>query len=1176
MLSKSDKLRTESDKLQASQASVLKESSVSSSPVDVTPQGSSSVCSEQAQLFPHTATSEQSYEYLAPSRSSSPFRPVSTLQLERQLEAFSPVKLATVYPVQPSTPSRSARVSRSSGQSDIPVFRLPVPDSQPSPPKVDTAAPFSFDDSPPAAPQSSDPFTVLSSPEESDTSAHSDHRKTEKMSPSGPATVVAARFPPPSEYQKNFFDGHDVSEILEAFHDALEDYHIVEDAKKVSHFIRWCAHDTRDEVRQMAEDVSNDWEALQTAMKKHWKHLDRRQRARPSEKLAFFYRQNIWPEPDGLLEAIETHHKLLCQLKGSEYKKAVESATRGFYGTFLPALRALIRQRRNQSDDEISELPYHEFRDWLITFAMDGYEVGDSYVRPGKPSVVTPSPTPPEGAPLRSEREADALGSSSTTASKSALASVNKQETRAPKTTTFADEPNTTVASKAESHMENQIESLTKGIANLNIYLQKLAAQPTPAPTVITRPPSYPPPARQHQQLFDPYVGREGERVADEFHGRTVEVYTQQAAGYGSNQGPVREGYGGGRGRGAGYAGGYDGRPPRYGYDQSRTGRFMGGSRTCFYCNGPRHIISDCTLYQWHHQEGFFHRVGSNWFLGPMLSPNSADHVRVIPLHLLDQAKDFGACYLDVILVLTVFDPAVASYQKVKKYYKDALARGKVAPINHALVDRESMSHVTFDNPPSTQDANPPQPVPVALPTVPVVTSAFHTVIQPDGSNTFPTYGPDDVDMHEFQQTADVYVQELRLLRTPTPSVVSFHSGHSDQKGEDVEVLDTNAQSAKRRRASSDKGDETVKDDRVPDSGPRVVEIETPIPSPSLRPQSDQNTTAPKEATAPATRLLKKPTTTKPPRKEPTPVPSFSSKGRLRSLMENATDYFETILGGKSPLTHLDLLMVQPELIVAFQNYLETVKYDGKVLKYNGSSHKDEDRDEALVVETNFHAMDRNESVNCGQGLAPPLFSIQQDGDMALVHAPFFTKYAECGLTLQDFFDHAVGRKPAPPAISSLLQTVAPKPATRIHSLPTLFIKLEHNEAPKVVGLIDCGSECNLMSKQLARALNLPIRETQTLSKGMYGEPRVFSGETSAKVILANRGRMQEFFVMDHPIGSKGNEKHVLLGMPFIADTQLTFEYDERGITSVNIRMEDVLIKASLITNSVHGPQSRV
>ena len=130
------------------------------------------------------------------------------------------------------------------------------------------------------------------------------------------------------------------------------------------------------------------------------------------------------------------------------------------------------------------------------------------------------------------------------------------------------------------------------------------------------------------------------------------------------------------------------------------------------------------------------------------------------------------------------------------------------------------------------------------------------------------------------------------------------------------------------------------------------------------------------------------------------------------------------------------------------------------------------------------------------------------------------------------------------PEISMYVQTVVFKLAIRIYSLSTLFVKLENNKASKTIALIDSDFECNLIFSWLAAAFNLSIRQIEIRLKGIYSETRQFLNKTFAKIILANRGVMQEFFVVKHLIGNKDCEKHVLLSIPFVTDMQLTFRYN--------------------------------
>ena len=111
---------------------------------------------------------------------------------------------------------------------------------------------------------------------------------------------------------------------------------------------------------------------------------------------------------------------------------------------------------------------------------------------------------------------------------------------------------------------------------------------------------------------------------------------------------------------------------------------------------------------------------------------------------------------------------------------------------------------------------------------------------------------------------------------------------------------------------------------------------------------------------------------------------------------------------------------------------------------------------------------------------------------------------------------------------------------TKVLALPRLPIGLGNKMcAPNFLAMLDSGSMVNTIRKDIAHQLNLVLQPTEAISVGVHSSQIQFRGETTAFVWLGNYCQPVYFFVLPQ---AKGAEK-VILGMPFIWDIRLVFEY---------------------------------
>ena len=75
-------------------------------------------------------------------------------------------------------------------------------------------------------------------------------------------------------------------------------------------------------------------------------------------------------------------------------------------------------------------------------------------------------------------------------------------------------------------------------------------------------------------------------------------------------------------------------------------------------------------------------------------------------------------------------------------------------------------------------------------------------------------------------------------------------------------------------------------------------------------------------------------------------------------------------------------------------------------------------------------------------------------------------------------------------------------------------------------------------------------------------------GEAFGKIILAGNAITEHFFVLDGDTG----EYDILLGMPFLRDTSLTFDYNDGRLVTANYIIGNKLIKAHVVSDAISGP----
>ncbi|ORY65768.1 uncharacterized protein BCR38DRAFT_483452 [Pseudomassariella vexata] len=201
--------------------------------------------------------------------------------------------------------------------------------------------------------------------------------------------------------------------------------------------------------------------------------------------------------------------------------------------------------------------------------------------------------------------------------------------------------------------------------------------------------------------------------------------------------------------------------------------------------------------------------------------------------------------------------------------------------------------------------------------------------------------------------------------------------------------------------------------------------------------------------------------------------------------------------------------------------------------------------------------LDRRETIG--------LFGITEDGELALGSGGIWERLFPMGKKAS----YQASNPPLLPAIFhqpiDLLthkQKLEMMVATRVHRLPMLYGRLVSSQMKKICALLDCGSECNLISWDLCMSLGLAVRETNIVSRGLHGK-RQLAGEVVEKFWLGDLCIEVHSFVL--PEGEAAQA--VILGMPFFRNMSLTFDYKDKEVVTANVVFGDTCIKAAVIAS---------
>jgi hypothetical protein len=287
-----------------------------------------------------------------------------------------------------------------------------------------------------------------------------------------------------------------------------------------------------------------------------------------------------------------------------------------------------------------------------------------------------------------------------------------------------------------------------------------------------------------------------------------------------------------------------------------------------------------------------------------------------------------------------------------------------------------------------------------------------------------------------------------------------------------------------------------------------------------------------------------------------------------KSSSEEIIDIIRKTLSAKASITIEDLVRVSPEYKTALLGYItqlgsrrEMVEYYGSAISGKEELAKPEPR--KSILRTNLSRVQEPSSSDQEETVTvPAVFGITNDGQWGVAKDSLWEKLA-FGLLNTASLGQESDWMRTPVSQLTLSQRTALGAVTRFHALPTLYCQIDTSSRDKELALLDSGSECNCISLKMVQKYGLPLRQTKVISKGLY-ESKAFAGETQAKIVLGAQSVLCHFFVMSEEAGGHG----ILLGMPFFKDTNLTFDFSGGQLVAANIMMEDVIVKAFVVSSA--------
>ena len=1027
-------------------------------------------------------------------------------------------------------------------------------------------------------------------------------------------------FPKPTDFSlPGPFCGRGITAYFEAFQDALEDHGLTRDAQIYNRWLRWCNEDNKRYSKRLWNKLgvvpaSQTWANFKKRMREKTKMWDPRQSDDPTEELRRFFTTTLGTSADETIDGLHHLQALLAEVPWSEQATAEKEAVVGFFNMLDPELQGtLTGTDRNVQD--IKRMSLEDFDSLLVRTCSSGYRAQGRYTKLSKavdhkhpaPAPTQPATRKPKAAPvpfqpeqpitiLKREEPSPAMDDLASQVARLTLM-LGQKEPELMKT--FYQQP------PAQSYSQNQIIPPSRQLMPLpNEELQ----------TNFMRTGRFNPQmGGSHDGQFymgsrNAYNGQTGGGQGSYFTsdesilgGRPNKVpmlpYDQTRTGR-----PMTRYFCHGCGDPSHRC--FPNQCPEYGAIEHfglgflKDGFLYIGSKPASPLSQPD---ADLMVYPgllrqaqqagaiWQLVVAIYQRFQNNLPSQPDFSEYCIKKDRrnyVAPVGLLQlngqdppwilQGRQFNQPPAPQQKALDVVQTNISRMEDRGRPLFDYLDKGDVRVISYRRGDARWIQEA-FPNKHQGiyQDSTATTLMGASAPSVP--TAFRHLQIEdveeddsdkenwtPESSrdvtpdlpqpNPLPPPNPPNVPHPARNVPAGRSTERPLPLRERHPCVgdsnASARQSTAQLETDAVEALNLLHETDARKRA---RVDDPSSDDEQGGVSAR----------PNLPAQNADAGVQESAAATPARKILRP----KPPRRPvaPTALPS----SLIDTLLPKATseqaisETIATLLGKQIQVPLRQLLALNGGLVRSLQAFLEAQQSIDDVITLT----------ETGVPETGFqprHGENASTNVNLVGGvntLLPPaarmlnhdvpFFATLAHGELALMNAD----------VLRDFLTLRQRPKDPPTRRSDVLHTAidaltlsqkaALLLATRYHHLPRMFLQLG-DHSTKVCAIIDTGSECNLIPRSIVDSRGIAWTPTATVSIGLHGKES-FTGECITTVWFGDLCVKTHFFILD----DKAKDYELILGMPFIRDTKLTFEYLDTGAIRAKVVLDNKLILAS-------------
>lgn len=1008
-------------------------------------------------------------------------------------------------------------------------------------------------------------------------------------------------FPKPSDFSMpGEFSGSELTYWLEIFEDALDEQGITQDKEIVKRWLRWCDRETRDTVKDLWAELADDpatqtWPNLQAAMRKEFKFLDPQQQDQPLVNIRRFYQTKLGWTADEVAAGLKKLKKLLNKFPSSSKAHMKKEATGELFAILDPEIHAIMEAATGKDIDDLPSMDFEEFSKVLHQKCRAGYTVHGQFTKfsPAKDDQQKP-PTQPAG------RRTKAAGPCSTE-----LVTVPKRDVTS---TSAIDDLSSQIAKLTilmGSHVQKDQEAL-------KTYYQQPPAQTYNQPVA--------PPSAEELQTNFMRTGRFNPQMGGSQDGQ---VYMGNRNAYdnrsGGNQGSYfvsNESMMSGQPR----------RVPMLQYDQTRSGRPM-TRYVCHGCGDPSHrcFPNQCPEYGaieyfslGYLRDGFLY-IGR---LPPSPQSLPDSDMMVFPA-LLRQAQQAGAIWQLVVAIYQRFQSDLPTYPNFTDYLIKKERTNFVAPISFLQVNGQDPPWILQGKQFGPKPTSMPPQAPMSIlkadgTTAGPSSDGIQTNIsrvEDRGRPLFDYLDKGDVRIISYRKDDETWIQQAFPNNRP---------GNSDTRPHGAKNLTTAHSSQSRPYLQLDEKDlcdlEFTPSPGVTEATPEITpppSLPPPdppkVPKPSVpvklkerplsetppqreldcleniavdaltmlseadprkrpryhEPVSSSDADSPMKdrpiSSAPAS-AESHPILPSKPRKRPAPtsLPSdLLEKLAPQVTQEKAvTEIIASLLGKQIQVPLRQLLALNGGLVNALQTFLEAQQHVDDVITLTDTGVPEPPARHGESPEATTHVnlvsnVNTTPSEDKVLHDAIPFFATLAHGELALMNADVLKDF----LTLrQRRIDPLSGQYPeyhtAVEALS-LRQKAAFLLATRYHHLPRMFLHLG-DQSTKVCAIIDTGSECNLIPRSVVDTRGIPWTPTATVSIGLHGKES-FTGECITNVWFGELCVKTHFFILD----DRTRDYELILGMPFIRDTKLTFEYMESGTIRAKVILDNKMILAS-------------